>query len=240
MRADAFACRIATREHRMRVDKWLTVDERDVALHRSDFKHTGFVTKEILFFPEVVIAYFHALNGTNSLKDANGDIIFCAKRSQCLDDILPPLAFYPTHALARNRVDDDDRRLLVYCRRLTASLYELWNVVAVYLQHMPAEAFVFFTQGLKRHDGFGVTVYLNVVAVDDPGEVGKPVRTRKHCRLPEIAAIVLAVGHRTVDAILLPIHSRCVCHAGRLRKSASQRPRCRLEPRQALPLGMSL
>src|SRR3989344_2992185 len=148
--------------------------------------------------------------------------------------------FYLRNAFSGRRMREYERRFFPDWLRLVARGNELRNVVTVDLYHVPIESPVFVAHRLKRHHIFRVSVYLNVIPVHYPSEISEPVFRREHRGLPCIPFFLLAVGHGAKDAERLAVHSRRVGIAGRLRKAASERARCRLESWQALALGMSL
>src|SRR5262249_50330595 len=143
---------------------------------------------------------------------------FPAHSSKFIEEFLPffwlrrlavpaEITLYLTHALAGDGVRDDDRRLFVDGIRLIACRNELRDVVAVDLKHVPVEGFVFVTERLERHYLFGHTVYLDVVPVDDGGEIREPILPSEHCRLPKISLLMLAIRHRAENAELLLVHA---------------------------------
>src|SRR3989344_4075172 len=120
---------------------------------------------------------------------------------------------YFRHALPRNRVGDDDGRLFIDRFRLLDRSDDCRNIVSIYFEHMPVERLVLRAKRLKWHDIFRHPVYLDVVAVDDGGQIVEFVFARKHRAFPCIARVLLPVAHEAVHAFPATVHPERVCES---------------------------
>ena len=50
----------------MRMDKWLSIHQGDIALHACDLKDSGLTSEEVLALCEIVVSNLHALDRTNA------------------------------------------------------------------------------------------------------------------------------------------------------------------------------
>src|SRR3989344_2176417 len=75
------------------------------------------------------------------------------------------------HALAGNRVRDDERRLLVDCLLLVNRLHERRHIVSVNFKHMPIECAILLRERLKRHHVFSHPINLNIIAIHDRRQI---------------------------------------------------------------------
>src|SRR3989344_93994 len=116
--------------------------------------------------------------------------------------------FDVVNTFAGDGVRDDDRRLLIDRFCLVTCRDELRDIVAVDFQDMPVERLIFLPQGFQRHDVFRHAVDLDVVTVDDGREVRESVLPREKDGFPEIPFLMLAVGHRAIDAEFPSVHPR--------------------------------
>ena len=114
------------------------------------------------------------------------------------------------------------------------------EAVPVDLQDVPIERLIFLPERLQGHHVLGEAVYLDVVAVDERGQVGKFVLAREHRRFPDVPFLLLRIRHQAIDALPLAVQTRRERHADRLGQSGTQRPGGRLHPGQGAPVGMAL
>jgi hypothetical protein len=142
---------------------------------------------------------------------------------------------------AGDGVGDDHDRLILDRLREVAGVDDLREVVAVDLDHMPAEGLPLLAQVFERHDLLRRPADLNVVPIGDGDEVRQPVLGGKHRRLPRVPLVLLAVAHRAVNpAIADSIHLPRLGNAGRLRQPRAERPAGRFQPGKARPFRMAL
>ncbi len=105
---------------------------------------------------------------------------------------------------------------------------------------MPVKGFIFGAKRLKRHDVFGHAVDLDVVAVNDAGQIVKLILGGKHRRFPGVAGFLFAVGHGAVNPEFFLVHFGAVSDAGRLSQAGTQRAGSGFNSRQFLPFRMAL
>src|SRR3989344_1065561 len=116
------------------------------------------------------------------------------------------IAFYLRHALARDRVRDDKRRLLAHRLRFFGPGTHGGDIVAVHLEHVPIKCAVLIREGLERHHVFGIPVDLNIIAVHDRGEPGESVFPCEHRRLPRVPPLLFRIAHEAIYPSSFPAH----------------------------------
>ena len=112
------------------------------------------------------------------------------------------IVLHEVDTLARDSMCDDHAWLFVIARAILPHRSRSRRCAVDFL-HMPAEAFPFAAQVLKRHDVFGIAVDLDVVAIDKDDELAELVLAGKHRRFPDIAFIQFAVTRDDIDKAML-------------------------------------
>ena len=133
------------------------------------------------------------------------------------------LVLHEIHALAFDGVGDDHHRPLRLRVRGVDGVADLVEVVAVDLEHAPAEGLELLVERLQRHDLLGRAVEAEVVAVDERREVGELVVAGGHGGLPHRALVALAVAEHAVGAVRVLLHPGAQGDADREREAVAQR-----------------
>src|SRR2546423_7415313 len=115
------------------------------------------------------------------------------------------VVLHERHALALDGVRHHQRRRALRGLGLVERLVDLRHVVAVDLDHRPAERLPLGDDGLEIEHLADEVVELDLVVVDDDGEVvermiGMAEPGRRHGRFPHLALLDLAVAEDAVDA----------------------------------------
>src|SRR5262249_11385959 len=148
-------------------------------------------------------------------------------------------------ALALDGVGDDERRAARPGLRLIERLADLIDVVAVDLDHRPAECLPLLDERLEIEDLPHEVVELNAVFIEDHGEVaeamaGLPELRSGHCRLPHLTFLDLSVADDAVHAIRLAAETKAECHPQGNREALAKRARGCFDAGQHRPIGMTL
>lgn len=106
--------------------------------------------------------------------------------------------FHKRNTFAGNGVGYDDGGGFPGGFASVAGVDDVADVVSVDFKDVPAESGEFIAEGFERHDVFRVAVNLDVVAIDDPGEVVELVFCGKHGGFPGDSAFQFAVGKNAV------------------------------------------
>ncbi len=83
------------------------------------------------------------------------------------------IKFHIVHAFSWNGMSDNDAWAIPHCFCVIAGVYEFSNIVTVDIDDFKIECFKFVAQWFDWHDVFGIAVDLNVIAINDPGEVSE-------------------------------------------------------------------
>src|SRR6266403_132383 len=147
------------------------------------------------------------------------------------------VVLHERHALALDGVRHHQRRRALRGLGLVERLVDLCHVVAVDLDHRPAERLPLGDDGLEIEHLADEVVELDLVVVDDHGEVvdgmvGTPELRRGHRRLPHLALLDLAVAEDAIDTRGRARELGAEGQPERDREALSERAGSRLDPGQ--------
>ncbi len=150
------------------------------------------------------------------------------------------VALHVGDALALDRVGDDRDRPAVAAAGLVEHAQDVGDVVAVDLEHPPAEGGPLGDElagSLGRRPAVrsvaGPAVLLELVVVDDRDEVVEAVAGRRHGRLPDLALLALAVAEHDVGPAGASRQARAEGHAHPGRDAHAERAGRHVEAGQA-------
>src|SRR2546422_225455 len=119
------------------------------------------------------------------------------------------------------------------------------TMVAVDLDHRPAERLPLLDDRLEVEDLRHEVVELDAVFIEDHGEVADAMRglselRPRHGRLPHLAFLDLAVAEDAVHAVRLVAEAKTERQPQRDRQALAERARGRLDAGQRRPIGVTL
>ena len=133
------------------------------------------------------------------------------------------LIFHKRHAFALYGFGEDRRGLALYGLCLVKRGLDLLKVVSVDLDHLKAECLKLFVKRFDSRHVLNSAVDLQTVLVNDHNEVVELVVRSKHCRLPNLAFLYLAVAENCICAIVFVVKLCRERHSARRRYALSER-----------------
>ena len=149
------------------------------------------------------------------------------------------LVFHERHALALDGVSEHGHRARRLPRRFER-VDQRVDVVAVALEHVPAEGAVLVGERLNLHHLAHAPVDLEPVHVDDRHQPGETEVSRLHHGFPDLAFLVLAVAEDAEDAIRKMGEASRERLSDRDREPLPERSRGELDARQRQTVRVTL
>ena len=109
------------------------------------------------------------------------------------------IAFELLYSFARDGVSNDYRRLFKDVFGLINRSHDFIEIMSTNFLHMPVPSLPFRADRIQRHDVFGESIDLDVIAIDNRNKISQLFFPRKHGRFPALTAIVLAIAHQTIN-----------------------------------------
>ena len=107
--------------------------------------------------------------------------------------------------------------------RFLQAVYNLAHVVPVHLADPPAERLPFVGIRLHAEDGIGIAAALEMVVINDHGQVVKPQLRRKHCGFPDEPFLRLAVAKQHINLRGIALELERVGHPARTGNAVAER-----------------
>lgn len=126
------------------------------------------------------------------------------------------IVFHEVDALAWNSMSDNHGGRLCNGLAKVAGADDGVHIVAVNFNDVPTEGRPFLSQVTQWHNSFGIAVNLNIIAVDNDGQVAQMIFGGPHHTFPNVALVKLAVASEAVHTAAAAIHAQGVGVAGRL------------------------
>lgn len=136
---------------------------------------------------------------THRADGAQGDLDFLRRKWRLAVPL--ELAFEFGDALRGYSVGDDDGRLVENRMCFADGTVDVAEVVAVAFLDMPVPGAPFIDERIQGHDVLGEAVDLDVVPVDDGGQILYLLLASEHGTFPGIARVQFAVRHEAVKLL---------------------------------------
>src|SRR5438309_586974 len=132
-----------------------------------------------------------------------------AKRSAIVPE---EFMLHEAHTLAFDGMRDNATRPAGFVGQLCYSFLDGAQVMTVYLADRPSKSAPLVGQRIQIDDFFDRAKALNLVVIDDDGEVVQFVVRREECRLPNRTLITLTITNHAKDPAWPAVTFRCNGH----------------------------
>src|SRR3989338_1945346 len=150
------------------------------------------------------------------------------------------IVFHKIHSVAWNGVCNNHTTFVRHSLCSLDGRHKIANVISCTANHIQSERFKLGGKRFKRHDFLCRSINLNVVAINNHGEIIQLVCAGKLNCFPRLSFLEFAVRHATINTPWRFIHEGGICHTGGLRGSRAEWTGCGLKRGHPFIFWMSL
>ena len=151
------------------------------------------------------------------------------------------IVFHVGNALALHSLHHDRSWHSLGCLRLVECSFQLIKIVAVrHIDYVEIEGLEFFIDGIRGADIRNVSINLKPIVVHNDNQIVQLPCAGKHCRLPYLAFLDLAVSKQRIDPVGFAVHLGGQRHSHSCGNPLSQGAAGHIHARDMFHIRMSL